>query len=343
MLATQNVNVLDVTPLISPKALKAKLPITDALARLVLEAREVIRAIISGKDSRFLVIVGPCSIHDPKAALEYARKLKALADQHPDKLYIVMRTYFEKPRTTIGWKGYISDPHLTGGGDISEGLFLARKLLLEIGQMGLAVGTEVLDPIVPQYLSDLVSWASIGARTTESQTHREMASGLSMPVGYKNSTQGDLDVAVNAMEAARHPHYFLGIDQEGRTSVVHTKGNPHGHVILRGGKTPNYDEHTVLDSTERLKKAGFTPAILIDCSHGNSLKKHENQEGVCQEVMKLRAKGHRAIIGVMLESNLAEGQQAIGTDLSQLKYGVSVTDACIGWEVTEQLIHSMAK
>jgi len=338
MLITQNLNVISVTPLITPKQLKEKLPITSAIAQHVLESRKTIEAILTRKDPRLLVVVGPCSIYDANAALEYAQKLKKLSDTLSDRFLIVMRTYFEKPRTTVGWKGFINDPHLTGKGDISEGLFLARKLLLEITGMGLPVATEVLDPIVPQYLSDMISWASIGARTTESQTHREMASGLSMPVGYKNSTEGNLDVAINAMEAARHPHDFLGINQEGLTSIVKTKGNPFGHVILRGGKEPNYDEKTIVKANESLKQAGFEPAIMIDCSHGNSMKKYENQEVVFKSIMELHKKGFHSIVGVMLESNLFEGNQKIPADLSQLKYGVSITDACISWDTTERLL-----
>ncbi len=339
---TQNLNIADVIPLIPPRALKEKLPISSQIAQTVSESRTAIQNILTRKDPRFLAVVGPCSIYDAKAAIDYAKRLNELRQRVKDKILIVMRVYFEKPRTTVGWKGFLNDPHLTGEGDISEGLFLARKLLIELSEMGLPAGTEVLDPIVPQYLSDMVSWASIGARTTESQTHREMASGLSMPVGFKNSTEGNLEVAINAMEAARHPHSFLGINQEGQTSIVKTKGNPFGHVILRGGRQPNYDEQTIIKTTENLQTAGFDPSLMIDCSHGNSMKKHENQEGVCKAVMELRNKGHRSIMGVLLESNIHEGSQKIPADLSQLKYGVSITDACIGWETTESLINHIA-
>lgn len=342
MWPTQNLNIKEIIPLISPKELKEKLPITPSIARHVVESRRVIEDILHKKDNRLLVVVGPCSIYDAKAALDYAKKLAALSDFIKETCFVVMRVYFEKPRTTVGWKGFINDPHLTGKGDISEGLYLGRKLLLEISDMGLPIATEVLDPIVPQYISDLLSWASIGARTTESQTHREMASGLSMPVGFKNSTEGNLEVAINAMLSAKEPHDFLGINQEGQTSIIKTLGNPNGHVILRGGKVPNYDETTVEETTQKLTKAGFDPAIMIDCSHGNSRKKHENQSEVAQSVIELVQKGHRSIIGIMLESNLFEGNQSVPQDISQIKYGVSITDACIGWETTETLLKDIA-
>ena len=340
---TQNLNIEEVIPLISPRDLKKQLPISESIAEYVLKSRKNIENILQQKDSRFLVVVGPCSIYDSDAAIEYARRLKLLAEELKDRLFIVMRSYFEKPRTTIGWKGLINDPYLTGKGDIPKGLYVARKLLIDISELQLPLATEMLDPIVPQYLSDMVSWASIGARTTESQTHREMASGLSMPVGYKNSSEGYLEVAINAMKAAQSPHDFLGINQDGQTSIIKTRGNMHGHVILRGGKHPNYDEETVQDAVQKLKGAAFNPAIMIDCSHGNSLKKHENQEKVCHASIELRRKGVGAIVGVMLESNLHEGRQDIPEDLSKLKYGVSITDACIGWETTESLLRCMAR
>ncbi len=286
-------------------------------------------------------MVGPCSIYDAKAALEYAEKLHRLRVELNDTLYIIMRGYFEKPRTTVGWKGFINDPFLTGKGDIQTGLHEARRLLIAITQMDMPIATEMLDPIMPQYLGDLVSWASIGARTTESQTHREMASGLSMPVGFKNSTEGNLDVAINAMQAARHSHDFLGINQEGQTSIIQTSGNPWGHVILRGGKTPNYDLATIQTTTQRLASAGFEPAIMVDCSHGNSSKKHENQEKVALAISDLIQQGNRSIIGMMLESNLFEGNQGIPDVLSNLKYGVSITDACMGWDTTESLLRHL--
>lgn len=337
MIPTQQLNIRDIHPLISPKRLMADLPMTPASNATVVQSREVVKNILAKKDKRFLVVVGPCSIYDPRAALEYAERLGKVREALSDVLYIVMRTYFEKPRTTVGWKGYINDPLLTGKSDIPKGLRLGRDLLLQITEMGVPVATEMLDPIVPQYLADLVTWASIGARTTESQTHREMASGLSMPVGFKNSTEGNLDVAINAMEAARHPHDFLGINDDGQTAIIKTKGNPWGHIILRGGKKPNYDPETISYAQEQLQKSGFEPAIMVDCSHGNSFKKHENQATVARAVLDL-VPTYSSIIGMMLESNLFEGNQKITEDVAQLQYGVSITDACIGWDTTEALL-----
>jgi 3-deoxy-7-phosphoheptulonate synthase len=337
MKPTQQLNIREIKPLVSPKTLLKDLPMDAKSNETVVTSREVITRILNKEDKRILVVVGPCSIYDPKAALEYAEKLAILREELSDVLYIVMRAYFEKPRTTVGWKGYLNDPLLSGKGDIEKGLYYGRELLLKITAMGMPIATEMLDPIVPQYLADLVSWASIGARTTESQTHREMASGLSMPVGFKNSTEGNLDVAINAMEAARHPHDFVGINDDGQTAIIKTKGNPWGHVILRGGKTPNYDPETIAYANDHLKDAGFEPAILVDCSHGNSYKKHENQAAVARAVLDLVPQ-FPAIIGLMLESNLFEGNQKITDDISKLKYGVSITDACIGWDTTEALL-----
>ena len=341
MKPTQQLNIREIRPLVSPRTLLKDLPMGEASNRTVVDSREVIARILNKEDKRLLVVVGPCSIYDPKAAIEYATKLSALRESLSDVLYIVMRTYFEKPRTTVGWKGYLNDPLLTGKGDIERGLYLGRELLLQITAMGMPIATEMLDPIVPQYLADLVSWASIGARTTESQTHREMASGLSMPVGFKNSTEGNLDVAINAMEASRHPHDFVGINEDGQTAIISTKGNPWGHVILRGGKTPNYDPETMAYADAQLRASGFEPAILVDCSHGNSSKKHENQATVARAVLDLIPR-FPSIIGLMLESNLFEGNQKITADIGQLKYGVSITDACIGWETTEALLKEAA-
>lgn len=341
MKPTQQLNIREIKPLVSPRTLLTDLPMTQASNRTVVESRETIAHILRKEDPRLLVVVGPCSIYDPRAALEYANRLYALREDLSDVLFIVMRTYFEKPRTTVGWKGYLNDPLLTGKGDIERGLYSGRELLLKITELGLPVATEMLDPIIPQYLADLVSWASIGARTTESQTHREMASGLSMPVGFKNSTEGNLDVAVNAMEAARHPHDFVGINEDGQTAVIKTNGNPWGHVILRGGKTPNYDPDTIAYADAQLRAAGFEPAILVDCSHGNSSKKHENQVTVARAVLDLIPR-FPAIIGLMLESNLFEGNQKITPNVADLKYGVSITDACIGWDTTEAFLREAA-
>lgn len=288
-----------------------------------------------------MLVVGPCSIHDPKAALEYARQLKSLADRVKGKIFIVMRVYFEKPRTTIGWKGLINDPFMDDSFHIEEGLKKARRLLLDITETGLATGTEALDPIVPQYISDLICWSAIGARTIESQTHREMASGLSMPVGFKNGTDGNIQVAIDAMKSALTSHHFLGIDMQGRTSIFKTKGNRYGHIVLRGGKHPNYDPESVSLCEKALKEAGLRQEIMIDCSHGNSKKDPKRQPIVFQETMKQVKEGNSSIIGMMLESNLFEGNQSIPPDLKeigQLKYGVSVTDKCIDWKTTEQLI-----
>ncbi|NBV41221.1 3-deoxy-7-phosphoheptulonate synthase [bacterium] len=337
MKPTQYLNIASIEPLISPRALHESLPMTLKSNRTVVESREVIQSILDGKDTRLLVVIGPCSIYNQETALEYAERLLEIRDSVPN-LYIVMRGYFEKPRTTVGWKGYINDPYLSGKTDIQQGLFLARQLLLKITDLGIPIATEMLDPIVPQYIADLVSWASIGARTTESQTHREMASGLSMPVGFKNSTEGNMEVAINAMQAAIQPHSFLGINQEGQTSVIKTSGNKYGHLILRGGKTPNYDSETIRRAAEKMAEARFKPMIMVDCSHGNSSKQFQRQEDVAYSVVDLVVNEQAPIIGIMVESNLNEGSQKIPDDLSQLKYGVSITDGCIGWETTERLL-----
>lgn len=339
MKPTQNLNVVGVRPLIGPAELEAELPASRASNEAVVEGRETIQGMLSGQDTRLLVVAGPCSIHDVDAACEYARRLARLKHKYADRMYIVMRVYFEKPRTTVGWKGLINDPHMDGSFDVEHGLRLARKLLLEVTSLGLAAGTEMLDPITPQYIDDLVSWASIGARTTESQTHRQMASGLSMPVGFKNATSGELQVAIDAMRSARSGHHFLGIDEHGRNGIVETRGNPFGHIILRGGSNkPNYAPENVADAAERLIEAGLEPRVMIDCSHANSGKKHERQEAVWRSILEQRAANPGPIFGAMLESNLNEGKQSIPEDKSKLAYGVSVTDACMGWEKTEALL-----
>jgi 3-deoxy-7-phosphoheptulonate synthase len=340
---TENLNVLELVPLITPRLLKAELALTPKATQTVIRSRQAARDILSGRDKRLLVVVGPCSIHDPAAALEYARRLKSLREELNDQLLILMRVYFEKPRTTTGWKGLIYDPHMDGSADIACGLRAARKLLLEINSLGVPTGTEMLDPIVPQYTADLVSWVAIGARTTESQTHRQMASGLSMPIGFKNRTDGNIQVAVDAMESARHPHSFLGIDDEGRIAIVRTSGNTCGHLILRGSRTrPNYDADSIADAGARMTAMGLHPSVMVDCSHGNAGKKCQAEETVWYDVLLQRAHGTESMIGMLVESNLVEGSQPIPKDLSALRYGVSVTDECVGWETTERMLRHAA-
>lgn len=336
---TQNLNINKVEPLPAPKALKEKYPMSEASVQLVVKTREEIQNIILRKDKRMILIVGPCSTRDEKAAMEYADRFKKAYETYSDRLCRIMRVYFEKPRTTIGWKGLINDPHMNNSFDVIEGLSRARRILMKITEMGIPTATEMLDPIVPQYISDLVSWAAIGARTTESQTHREMASGLSMPVGFKNGTDGNMQTAIDAMTSAKNPHSFLGINQDGQTCVVRTKGNQFGHIILRGGHDrPNYDKESIRAAVEKLKAAGLNTQVMVDCSHANSEKKHEKQEVVWKSVIEQRVAGNMDLLGMMLESNLNEGNQKIPADLSQLKYGVSVTDACVNWETTERLL-----
>lgn len=342
---TENLNVASFSPLVSPGTLNAEIPATDAARRTVLEGRRQIEAILSGEDDRLLAIVGPCSIHDVDAAAAYAQRLAALADSVKDRLLVVMRAYFEKPRTTVGWKGLINDPFLYSEQefDLETGLRVARRLLLRVAEMGLPAGTEFLDPFTPQYLDDLVSWAAVGARTTESQTHRQMASGLSMPVGFKNATTGDVQVALDAMKAAQSPHHFLGLDEEGRVAVVRTRGNRFGHVILRGGnERTNYHAEDIADAAARLSKAGLSPRLMVDCSHANSGKRHERQEVAWNSVIDgRRGQSQPVVIGLMLESNLVEGRQDLPENLSaqcNLRHGVSVTDACIGWDTTDRLL-----
>ncbi|HJT21737.1 MAG TPA: 3-deoxy-7-phosphoheptulonate synthase [Nitrospira sp.] len=338
-----NQHVIEIKALPSPRAIKTKLPITDQAAALVVETREAIRRILHGQDpDRLLVIVGPCSIHDPEAAYEYATKLKPLADDVRDRLLIVMRTYFEKPRTTVGWKGLINDPHLDGTCDIATGMELARTILLRINQSGMPCATELLDPVTPQYIADLISWTAIGARTTESQTHREMASGVSMPVGFKNGTEGSLQVAVNAMISACTPHHFVGINADGQTSIIKTMGNPDRHIVLRGGggKT-NYDEEHVAKAEAAVAGEGIARPIMIDCSHDNSRKDHTRQGLVAREVLRQFREGRRSIMGLMIESNLHPGKQTWKQGVT-LAHGVSITDACLGWDETASLLIEMA-
>lgn len=335
----EDLNIESFTPLITPEQLKIELPITNKALDIVQQSRQTIRDIIDRKDKRLFVVIGPCSIHDIDAALEYADKLKELSKKVEDSLFLVMRVYFEKPRTTVGWKGLINDPYLNDTFNIQDGLQRARKLLLDLSEKGLPLSTEALDPISPQYIQDLITWSAIGARTTESQTHRELASGLSSPVGFKNGTDGSLTVATNALKSVARPHRFLGIDQEGQVSVVSTKGNIYGHVVLRGGGgKPNYDSVNVALAEEALKKASLPENIMIDCSHENSSKKPELQPLVLENISNQILDGNRSIIGLMIESNLKEGRQDIPENLDDLVYGQSVTDGCISWEQTEKSI-----
>ena len=339
MQQTNDLNVLTTTPLITPRELKEALPMTSAANDTVVAGRDAIKKILRREDPRMLVIVGPCSIHDQGAALEYAERLLELRRDVGDRLFLVMRTYFEKPRTSLGWKGLVNDPFLDGSYDMSTGLRKAREILLLVAEMGLPAATEVLDPIMPQYLAELKSWAAIGARTTESQTHRELASGLSMPVGFKNSTDGNLQIAIDALLSSRHPHHFLGIDPDGRTCVIATRGNAYGHIILRGGHDrPNYDPVSLTMAQEQLSSAGLAPLIMVDCGHANSGKRPRLQAHVLKSVLQQRLDGNASLIGVMIESNLFEGSQPLEKDLSKLKYGVSITDPCLGWDDTARLL-----
>ena len=337
--SVHDVNVRKIAPLITPDELHRGLPLTPEAEATVLRGREEITRVLRGEDDRFMLIVGPCSIHDEKVAVEYAERLAGLSKKLSDRLLIVMRVYFEKPRTTIGWKGLINDPHLNGTFDIATGLHRARKVLLHLAHAGLPAATEFLDPIVPQYLADLVSWAAVGARTTESQTHREMASGLSMPVGFKNGTDGNSQIAIDAMIAARTPHAFLGIDRAGHTCVVQTAGNMDGHLVLRGGTHgANYEAATVVEVQRQLEAAGLPPRLMVDCSHANSDKDYTRQAIALRDVVAQRTAGDSNIVGCMVESNLFAGNQKLGDDPSALEYGVSITDACISWDETAALL-----
>ncbi|HYG55409.1 MAG TPA: 3-deoxy-7-phosphoheptulonate synthase [Burkholderiales bacterium] len=333
-----DLNVVNQVRLVSPEQLHDELPLSEAAKQNVLAGREAIKRILDRADRRFFVVVGPCSIHDPAAAIDYGRRLAALAKEVADTIFVVMRVYFEKPRTTVGWKGLINDPDLDDSFHIEKGLRIARKLLLDLNELGLPCATEALDPITPQYLADLVSWSAIGARTTESQTHREMASGLSMPVGIKNGTDGSRGVAINALVSVSQPHAFLGIDPEGRCALTYTRGNRYAHIVLRGGAAaPNYDTVSVALTEQELEKAGLPKSIMIDCSHGNSQKDPARQPLVLADVVHQIIEGNRSIIGAMVESNLGWGNQPL-TDRSRLRYGVSITDACIDWPATEKAL-----
>ena len=348
MFPTSDLHVVDTRPLVPPAALHRELPISDQASRTVQQARERIKAILHAGDQRLLVIVGPCSVHDIEAAREYATAIAEAQRRHHDELEVVMRVYFEKPRTTVGWKGLINDPHLDGSYDINTGLRRARTLLLHLAELGLPAATELLDPVVPQYIADLISWTAIGARTTESQTHREMASGLSMPIGFKNGTDGSVSTAINAMEAAARPHHFLGISQEGQAAIVSTTGNPDGHLVLRGGKGgTNFHREAVEEAAAQLAKDGLPARLMVDCSHGNSNKDYRRQGEVLQAVADQVRAGSVHLLGVMLESHLVAGAQKIPNDLSQLNpaalaYGQSITDACIDLPTTLELLEELA-
>ncbi len=338
MMRTSNLKIKSITPIIAPADLRQVFPLSDAGSEFVSASREHIKNILHGKDSRLMVVVGPCSIHDPKSAIDYAERLARLSRDVSDQLFLIMRVYFEKPRTTIGWKGLINDPDMNGTHLISKGLGIARGLLCKTTELGLPVSTEMLDPITPEYLADMLCWGAIGARTTESQTHRELASGLSFPIGFKNSTDGNLQIAIDAMISARHPHSFLGINREGLTSIIQTTGNPDVQIVLRGGKKPNYFPEDIQKTEELMKKYDLSPSIMVDCSHANSEKNHEKQPQVLENVIGQIVAGNRSISGVMIESFIEGGNQPIPKDLSQLRYGVSITDKCIDWNTTERIL-----
>ncbi len=338
-----NVNVVSKTILPTPADVRAELPMNGVAEAAVLKSREIVRNIIDGHDPRLFVVVGPCSIHDVEAAADYAGRLRILAREVSDTLYLIMRVYFEKPRTTVGWKGLINDPDMDDSFQIEKGIRIARKLLLDLAETGLPAATEALDPVMPQYMGELISWTAIGARTTESQTHREMASGLSTPVGFKNGTDGSLQVAINALQSARQPHHFLGINQEGRTAVFQTRGNAHGHIVLRGGGGgPNYDAAHVAETGQALSDAGLPDRIVIDCSHANTNKNPAAQPLVADNCVEQIVNGNRSIIGLMLESNIGAGNQPIPSNLADLEYGISVTDGCIDWDTTAVAIRHAA-
>jgi 3-deoxy-7-phosphoheptulonate synthase len=338
-----NINISDEQVLITPQELKNKIPLSDNARQFIQQSRQTISNIIHKRDHRLLIVCGPCSIHDIDAAKEYAKRLKVISEDLKDQLYIVMRVYFEKPRTTVGWKGLINDPHLDGAFDIEHGLHAARQLLVDLAEMEIPLATEALDPISPQYIGDTFSWAAIGARTTESQTHREMASGLSVPVGFKNGTDGSLSTSINAMQAAASSHRFMGINSEGQVALLTTQGNPNGHVILRGGKQTNYDSVSVTECEEELAKYNLDAALMIDCSHANSRKDYRRQPLVAEDVIHQIREGNKSIIGLMIESHLNEGNQPSDIPLSEMQYGVSITDACINWDSTEALLRHTHK
>jgi 3-deoxy-7-phosphoheptulonate synthase len=339
MIKTNNLKVTGITPIIAPADLRQVFPMSESAREFVSRSRERIKEIIQRRDRRLMVVVGPCSIHDPEAAVEYAERLAALSKRVDDQLLLVMRVYFEKPRTTVGWKGLINDPDMNGTHQISKGLGIARSLLCRLTDLEIGVANEMLDPITPEYVADLISWGAIGARTTESQTHRELVSGLSFPIGFKNGTDGNLQIAIDAMIAAKAPHSFLGINREGRASIIQTTGNPDVHIVLRGGsRKPNYLPEDILHTEEHLNKNGLAPSIMVDCSHGNSNKDYRRQPEVLENIISQVVAGNQSISGLMIESYLEEGNQKVTGDLSKLKHGVSITDACIGWDTTEKIL-----
>jgi 3-deoxy-7-phosphoheptulonate synthase len=341
---TDDLRISGINPLISPAVLAYYLPITEQASELVASSRAQADAILRGEDDRLLAIVGPCSIHDPEAALEYAEKLKKEAERLKDDVLVIMRVYFEKPRTTVGWKGLINDPHLDDSFDINHGLRIARGLLLDLANMGVPAGTEFLDTISPQYIADLIAWGAIGARTTESQIHRELASGLSMPVGFKNGTGGSIQIALDAIQSASRPHHFLSVTKQGVSAIVSTAGNESCHLILRGGKSgPNYDKDSIAAAEAMLREQSLPPTVMVDCSHGNSMKDYRNQPMVARDLANQIAEGSRTVTSVMIESNLVEGNQKLSKDLSSLVRGQSVTDACIGWDDTVAVLDRFAE
>jgi 3-deoxy-7-phosphoheptulonate synthase len=341
MQQTENLNVAALEVMPSPDEVKARLPLTELAARTVVQGRQALEAILDGRDERVFVVVGPCSIHDPVAGLDYARRLRALADEVSDTLHLVMRVYFEKPRTSVGWKGYINDPFMDDSFRIDVGMERARRFLLDVSELGLHAGTEALDPIAPQYYGDLVSWTAIGARTSESQTHREMSSGLSTPVGFKNGTDGEVDAAVNAIVSAARPHSFLGINGQGRSAIIRTRGNAHGHLVLRGGGgRPNFDTVSISLAEQALARAGLPLNIVVDCSHANSWKKPELQPLVMRDVVHQIREGNRSVVGFMVESFIEPGSQPIPADRTRLRYGCSVTDGCVGWDTTVEMLRA---
>ncbi len=339
----QDLHVLGTEALIAPRLLKDELRVDESVVRTVIEAREILRAALAGRERRTVCIVGPCSIHDPEAAMEYARRLAALRLELAPQLYVIMRVYFEKPRTTVGWKGLINDPGMDDSCDMGAGLRIARRLLLDINRLGLPAATEMLDPITPQYIADLIAWSAIGARTAESQTHREMASGLSMPVGFKNTTEGNLEAAINGVASSRRPHSFLGITQDGAAAVVRTSGNPDTHVVLRGGRKPNFDSASIAACVTMLEAHRLEPRVIVDCSHAQTNKDYRRQPAVLEELVRQVRAGSKAIMGVMLESNLEAGSQSLTGARTGLKYGVSVTDPCIDWPTTERCLRAAAE